>query len=144
MKIEECMSTDVVWAPDNSNINGIAKLMNDNDIGSVPICDSGKNVVGIITDRDIVIRCIADDKETKTTKAADIMSENLIFVTPKTDVQDAAEIMADYQVRRLPVIDDSKLVGVISIGDLALEDDVEDEDIADTLSSICDRREDEE
>jgi len=137
MKVQECMSKDVISAPDNSNVYGIARLMNDNHIGSILICNHQNDLVGMVTDRDIVLRCVACEKDTKKTKAIDIMSENVVTVTPETQICDATKIMAEQQIRRLPVTENNKLVGVISIGDLAIENDVSGQEVGYTMECIC-------
>lgn len=91
--------------------------------------------VGIITDRDIVLRTISLDKDPLKAKATDVMSGDLVFGTPEMDVDDAAALMSRYQIRRLPVIENNKLVGIVSLGDLAANPHFADE-AGDALSDI--------
>lgn len=126
MKVREIMTTGVETAAPDSSLREIAKMMKDEDVGSIPIVD-GDELTGIVTDRDIVVRCIAAGKDPSDTNAEDILSGDLQTVEPDEDVEDAARIMAERQIRRLPVCESGKLVGMISIGDIAVK---EDEDTA--------------
>lgn len=99
-----------------------ARAMRDSDIGDVIVVE-GDNVFGILTDRDIVVRAIASDKDPSTTRLDEICSRDLATVSSDTPVDDAVRIMRDKAIRRLPVVDAGKPVGVVSIGDLAVERD---------------------
>jgi len=110
-------------------------MMLNDDVGSAPVCQ-GDKVLGIITDRDIVIRAIATGKDPKATTVGDVMSTNVVYVSPETDVHEAADKMALYQVRRLPVIEQGRLVGIVSLGDVALEHIHKDE-AGEALGEIC-------
>ena len=107
--------------------------MKDYDVGAVPIVEEGK-VLGIITDRDIAIRGVAS-KHPGSTKVTDIMSTSLVTVSPHTSVSEAADLMASKQIRRLPVVEDGRLVGMVSLGDLAVRQTLE-QAANDALSEI--------
>ncbi|WP_028545046.1 CBS domain-containing protein [Paenibacillus taiwanensis] len=107
------------------NVYEAAVLMKQQDIGFVPIVDQGR-VVGVVTDRDIVIRGVAE-KHPNSAHIRDVMTEHIISVRSNMSVDEAAEVMAEHQVRRLPVIDDGQLVGVVSLGDLAVRRPLADE-----------------
>ena len=111
MKVKDCMCNEVCWVKPNSTIKDCAKLMMDNHIGCVPVCDDSQKVVGVVTDRDIILRTVACDKDVKTTPVSDIMSCNVCCCTPNTDVNEAEKIMSQNQIRRIPVIDNNKIVG---------------------------------
>lgn len=96
--------------------------MRDNDIGDVVVEKSGK-VCGIVTDRDIVIRAVAESKNVETTDLDSICSKNLISLSPEQTDEDAVRLMREKRVRRLPVIENDKVVGVVSLGDLAVDKD---------------------
>jgi CBS domain-containing protein len=96
--------------------------MRDSDIGEVIVVEGG-NLFGIVTDRDIVVRGIASDKDPSTTRLDEICSRDLATVSSDTPVEDAVRIMRDKAIRRLPVVEAGKPVGVVSIGDLAVERD---------------------
>lgn len=120
MKVRDLMTTNVKWANQDQSIEEVARLLATSDIGSVPVCQ-GEQVLGIITDRDIIVRAIAQGKDPKTTKCSDIMSKNVKTVTGDTDVHQASDLMAENQIRRLPVIENNRLIGFLAIGDIAVE-----------------------
>lgn len=137
MRVKECMSEQVVWATGDNTIYDVAKLMNENHIGSIPVCDNDQKLVGIITDRDIVLRTIACDKDVKQTKVTDIMTTDVIRTSRDTEVSWVADIMAKNQIRRVPVVEDEKLVGIISVGDLAKNNEVPEQELSNCMSHIC-------
>jgi CBS domain-containing protein len=92
--------------------------MRDEDVGSLPVTDQGR-LIGVITDRDIVVRVIAEGRADSAT-VADALSRNPITVTPEHDLDDALKLMARHQVRRLPVVEDERLVGIVAQADVAL------------------------
>ncbi|MDD4588140.1 MAG: CBS domain-containing protein [Heliobacteriaceae bacterium] len=119
--LREIMTRNVTTVSSQHLITDVAKLMSRNDIGSVPVVDNDQ-YVGIISDRDIVIRAIAQDNDINTTKVETAMTRDVVTGTPDMDVHRAADMMADMQIRRLPVVDNGKLVGIVSLGDLATVD----------------------
>src|SRR5207253_8364874 len=125
MKVRELMTEEVATVTLATTLNEIASKMKEEDTGAIPVLDEDK-LAGIVTDRDIVIRCIAEGKDPNELTAEDILSRELETIEPDADVQEAARIMARRQVRRLPVVEDGELVGVISLGDIAVK---EDEDV---------------
>lgn len=134
MKVRDLMTTNVTTADLNSSVTEIAKSMRDFNVGSIPVCDRNDNLVGIVTDRDIVLRNVAEGGRRKN-KAQDVMSSKLITVTPDTHVHEAARIMAENQIRRLPVVENGRLVGIVSIGDFATQNIYVNE-AGDALSEI--------
>ena len=98
MKVRDLMTTNVKWANQDQSIEEVARLLSTSDIGSVPVCQ-GEQVLGIITDRDIIVRAIAQGKDPKTTKCSEIMSKNIKTVTGDTDVHQASDLMAEIQIR---------------------------------------------
>ena len=119
MKVKEIMTTNIAaLAPDNTVMDA-AKSMQSHNIGCMPVCQPNGSVAGIITDRDIVVRNLAENGDPKTSLVKDIMTNNVITVQADADVDTAAEIMASNKIRRLPVVQNHSLVGMISIGDLA-------------------------
>lgn len=120
MKVRDLMTTNVKWANQDQSVEEVARILATSDIGSVPVCQ-GEQVLGIITDRDILVRAIAQGKDPKTTKCSDIMSKNVKTVTGDTDVHQASDLMAENQIRRLPVIENNRLIGFLAIGDIAVE-----------------------
>lgn len=137
MKVDQCMCKNVVCANQDTTITDIAKLMSDNHIGCVPICDFNKNVVGVITDRDITLRTVACGKDANTTKASEIMTTKVYKVNPTAEVSEASKVMCDCQVKRVPVIEGNTLVGIITLGDLANNNDVSSNEVCNTVEGIC-------
>ncbi len=133
MKIRDVMTRNVRSAQIKSNVTQIAKDMKSLNVGCIPVCDSNQNVVGVVTDRDIVLRNVADGKSNST--AQEVMSSQIISVSPEAHVHEAARLMAENQIRRLPVVENGKLVGMVSIGDLSTQNIYENE-AGDALSEI--------
>lgn len=120
--IRDVMTDDPVRVPESMNIMQIAEIMRDRNIGDVIVSD-GSTVVGIVTDRDIVVRGLASGDGVEMLSAGDIASRDIQTLGPDDPVGKAVEVMRDAHVRRLPVVDNGELVGVVSIGDLAVERD---------------------
>lgn len=141
MKVKECMCNGVWVAKPETTIYDIAKLMETNKIGCVPICGEDNTLVGIITDRDIVLRGVCADKNTKNTPASEIMTTtNICTCTPEEDIYEVNSKMSHNQVRRIPVIQDNKVVGILTLGDLAHNTvQIGKEEICDTISNICEK-----
>lgn len=125
MKVKEIMTTDVSSVAPNDTVTKAASIMEQLDVGSVPVTDNNR-IVGIVTDRDIVLRGVARGKDANQ-KVSDVMTTNVKYATPDMDVHTAADLMAENQVRRLPVVDADTLVGIVAIGDLAVENIFENE-----------------
>ena len=119
MKVKECMSLDVCCCCPNDTVSDVAKKMCEKHVGCIPVCDENKNVVGLITDRDIILRSIACDKDAKTTPISEIMTTKVYNISPDAEVAEASKIMCDCQVKRVPVVENDVLVGIITLGDLA-------------------------
>ncbi len=120
MKIREIMTTEVATGSRQTNLERLAKMMRDEDVGAIPIVDDDE-LAGIITDRDIVVRCVADGRNPAEVTAEEVISAELETVAPDADVEEASRIMAERQLRRLPVVDNGRLIGVVSIGDIAVK-----------------------
>jgi CBS domain-containing protein len=120
MKVRELMTTDITTAELGTTLEEIAIIMRQEDVGAVPIIDD-EDLVGIVTDRDIVVRCVAEGGDPGESTAEDILTEGLVTVGPDSDVQEAEEMMSRHQVRRLPVVREGRLHGMISLGDIAVK-----------------------
>jgi CBS domain-containing protein len=120
MKVSEIMTREVVIIQPDESLNAAAKKMRDQDIGFLPVCD-GEELVGVISDRDITIRALADGMELNVMLSRDLMTTPAIYCFDDQDVSEAARIMKENQIRRLVVLgrDDNRVLGVISLGDLA-------------------------
>lgn len=134
MRCRDIMTKNVRTATRDMTLSEAAVLMRDGDMGAVPVVDDGK-LTGIVTDRDIVVRCIAEGKDSSTT-VAEAMTNELFTVSPDDFVFEAIRLMGDKQVRRIPVVgENGELAGIIAMADVALE--TEDElEIAETLEEI--------
>lgn len=120
-QVREIMMADPVTVSPQTPIDEAARLMRDQNIGDVLIAD-GDQLRGVVTDRDLTVRALADDKP-PTTSVQEVCSQNPVSCTPDDDVERAATLMREHSLRRLPVVDSGRLVGVISLGDLAIERD---------------------
>ena len=137
MRVKDCMKEEVIWATQDSTVCDVAKLMNENHVGSIPICNDKQNIIGIVTDRDIVLRSIACEKDSKQTKITDIMTTEVIRTTKDTAASWVADIMSRNQIRRVPVVENEKLVGIVSLGDLARNNKFPNLEMADCMYNIC-------
>ena len=140
MKVKDCMCTDVCCVKPETTIRDVAKLMSQNHIGSLPVCDTNNCLCGIVTDRDIILRSIACDKNVKTTPVSDIMSTNVCTCEENEDMANAENKMGTNKVRRLPVCDNNKkVIGMLTLGDIAQNRaDLDDREICITFEDICD------
>lgn len=138
MKVKDCMCGEVCCVKPDTKVYEIAKLMGQNHIGCVPVCDDKNCLVGIITDRDIILRSIANDKDVKSTKASEIMTTNVCTCNENEDISDAENKMAQNQIRRIPVIDNNKVIGILTLGDLARYNEKTGENnFCNTVEDIC-------
>ena len=137
MKVKECMCHDVCFVKPDCKVYDAARIMCENHIGCIPVCDEDKKVVGILTDRDIVLRTVACNKDSKNTPVSDIMTKNVCTCGCEEDMCDAQSTMASFQVRRVPVVENEQLVGIITLGDLANNQNVSPEEVTVTVEGIC-------
>lgn len=136
IKCSRIMTGTVATASADSSVQEAAALLRDGDIGIIPIVDSEGVLVGVLTDRDIVVRAVADGLDITSTRVGEIMTRELFTASPDDFVFQAVRMMGEKQVRRIPIVEsDGKLVGILSMADVALE--MEDErEIAETLEEI--------
>jgi len=134
LKIKDIMSNHVAYLNPDANLVEAAQLMQKHDVGVLPVCQ-GENVVGIVTDRDIVVRNIAHGKDPQSTPVKQVMTSDVRMISPEMELEQAAEIMADHQIRRLPVVEHNRIVGMVSLGDLATQAKY-DVELANTLGKI--------
>lgn len=127
-QVRDLMAADCKTVTEQDNIYEAAVIMAQNDIGFVPVVDASdrSKLVGAVTDRDIVIRGYAE-KKPGSSSIQEVMSGQLVSISPDKSAQEAADLMAEHQIRRLPVVENGRLVGVISLGDLAIARTTEDE-----------------
>ena len=136
MKIREIMTKNVCCASENDTLKAVASYMKQNDTGFIPVNNAEGNLSGIITDRDIVIRAVVDNSELNTLRAADVMSRDIVTLSPDHSPIEASRLMSRAKVRRLPVTEKNKVVGVLSLGDLSRTEYLFSETAA-ALCEIC-------
>ncbi len=139
MKISECMCKDVCFVKPDCKVYDAARIMCENHIGCIPVCNDEKCIVGILTDRDILLRTVACNKDTKATTVSDIMTTNVCTCGCEQDIIDAENTMAKNQIRRIPVVDEkNKVVGILTMGDLARNDKkIGQQNVCTTIENIC-------
>ena len=119
MQVREIMNSNVITIAPEESASLAARLLNRYNVGALPVCGAEQTLRGILTDRDIIMRCIAADGDPEHTPVKEIMTRNVATILPEDDVRNAARLMASKQVRRLPVVENGKLVGMLSLGDMA-------------------------
>ena len=133
MKIKEVMTKNIKSVTPQSGIDEAAKIMENDDTGFVPVVTDGI-LCGVITDRDIALRCVAQNTNPQKLAAKDIMSTRVVHISPDNSVTEAARLMAKEQIRRLPVCEEGKLVGVITLGDISRSKNY----FSETAAAFCD------
>jgi CBS domain-containing protein len=135
MQVSEMMTREAECTRPDATLAEVAERMKELDVGSLPVCE-GDRLVGMVTDRDITIRSVSTGHDPRTHRVRDIMTPEVFYCFADQSVSEAAELMREKQVRRLPVLDRSKrLVGIVSLGDLAIETR-DDEMVGKALESI--------
>lgn len=139
MKVQEFMCNKVACVTPQDTIYNVAKVMQSNHIGCVPVCDEQKQICGIITDRDIVLRAVACNKDIQNTMASEIMTTDLCTCKQDDEMTNAQSQMEFNQIRRLPVCDNqNRVVGMLTIGNLANNNtQIGKQEVATTLGNIC-------
>nr|WP_137678674.1 CBS domain-containing protein [Parerythrobacter lutipelagi] len=119
MKVRDAMHENAVWITPDTQLPDIARIMREQDVGALPVGENDR-LVGMVTDRDVVMRGFDDARDPIQLTARDVMSEPILFCSEEADLEQAAHLMEKHKVRRLPVIGDHRrMVGMLSIGDLA-------------------------
>jgi CBS domain-containing protein len=122
--ITEVMTRDPVTVKPDASIAEAAKLMRDRDVGALVVTKNG-TVDGIVTDRDITVRAVADGKDPQSATVADVETTSTATLSPDQSVDEAIALIREQNVRRVPVVEDGRVVGIVSIGDLAIERDAD-------------------
>jgi CBS domain-containing protein len=138
--VREAMTEDPRSIGPSASVVEAARLMRDEHVGSLPITD-GDTLVGMITDRDITTRVVAEAANLATTSVREVYSEDLISVGPDKDLEEALRLMARHQVRRLPVVADGKLVGIVAQADIALTLSEDEKKTGELVEAISERSE---
>lgn len=139
MKVKDCMCDDVCCVKPNAKVQEVAKLMAQNHIGCVPVCDDNDCICGIVTDRDVLLRCVAYDKDINQTPVSDIMSCNVYTCQENDEMSNAESKMGQQQIRRLPVCDNqNRIVGILTMGDIAQNNQqLGQNQVCTTFENIC-------
>ena len=135
MKLRDVMTNTVVRIHPDESVSVAARTLANYNIGALPVCGSDGRVCGLVTDRDIVTRCLAANRSPASTTVREVMTTNVISARPDMDTSAAAGLMGKQQVRRLPVMENGKLCGMVSLGDLAMQEETSI-DAGDALSEI--------
>jgi len=135
MKVRDIMTSEgLATASLDTTLEDIATMMRDENVGAIPVLDDDENLAGIITDRDIVVRAIAEGQDPSECTAEEILSEELHTIEPDSDIEMAADLMARHKIRRLPVVEDGEIIGMISLGDISVKG--EEEHASEALEDI--------
>ena len=125
MKISEIMTKDVAKLDVSDTVQRAAELMKQYNVGSIPVC-LGEKVVGIITDRDITLRSVAGNENIQNQTVREVMTSNPVVGKPEMEAHEAVRLMSERQIRRLPIVENDNIVGMVSLGDLAVEPQLTD------------------
>lgn len=135
MKLREVMTNTVVRIHPDETVAVAARTLTHYNIGILPVCGNDGRVVGLLTDRDLVTRCLASGRSPANTPVRDVMTSKIVSATPDMDATQAAGLMGREQIRRLPVLENGRLCGMVSLGDLAVQKE-SIMDAADALTEI--------
>ena len=119
MQVQDLMNQSVVSVEPEESAALCARLLARHKLGALPVCTAQGQLVGMVTDRDVTVRCVAAEEDPAATPVSAIMTRDCAVISPREDARAAARVMAARQVRRLPVVDDGRVVGMIALGDLA-------------------------
>lgn len=119
MNVSNIMTEHVISICEDEPVFAAARIMKQNNVGSLPVRDEKGKLKGIVTDRDIVLRCVAANASPQDVRIGEIMSRNLVTASPMEDTEKIAERMGECQIRRLPVTDNGVLIGIVALGDIA-------------------------
>ena len=135
MKIRDVMTRDVIRIDPEESVSVAARTLTHYNIGALPVCGGDGRICGVVTDRDLVTRCLSAGRSPEQTKVREVMTQRVITASPEMDTGAAAHLMGAQQVRRLPVVRSGQLCGMVSLGDLA-KHDTSSIDAGDALSDI--------
>lgn len=131
MRVKDVMSSNVECCSNQDSLQSVASKMESLNVGAIPVVENGQ-VVGMITDRDLALRGIG---QSGNSNASQVMSNNIVTIDCNASLQEASNLMAQHQIRRLPVVENGNLVGMLSLGDLAVQEQ-SDESAGEALSQI--------
>ena len=134
MKVKDIMTSPVIHISPGESVEVAARTLAHYNIGILPVCTGNGTLCGMVTDRDLVTRCLAANRSPAKTTVREVMTNSVLSVKPDTDAGVAAHLMGRQQVRRLPVVEDGKLCGMVALGDLA----VREESVMDAADALMD------
>ncbi len=137
MLVKDVMTKDVVCVQPDETVASASRLMERHNLGALAVCSKDGKLKGMVTDRDVVLRCVAADEDPAELKVKQVMTRRVITVEPDDSLETASGRMAAQQVRRLPVVQEGKLAGMVSLADLTRKPELRMEAAA-ALSDICD------
>ena len=137
MKVSDIMTKNVIKIHPDESVAVAARMLTRHNIGVLPVCGTDGKLCGVVTDRDLVTRCMASQRSAEQMRVRDVMTGGVVCAQPDMDTGAAAHLMGRKQIRRLPVVDGGKLCGMVSLGDLANREEC-NPDAADALGQICD------
>ena len=135
MKLRDIMTNTVVSIHPEESVAVAARTLTNYNIGALPVCGNDGKICGVLTDRDLVTRCLAPGAAAESTKVREVMTSQVVCASPEMDTAVAAHLMGRQQVRRLPVVENGRLCGMVSLGDLAVREDL-NPDAGDALGDI--------
>ncbi|WP_102344885.1 CBS domain-containing protein [Bacillus sp. Marseille-P3661] len=134
-QLRNIMSSQVFTVSENDTCQKAASIMSEHNIGALPVVNNSGEVIGMITDRDITLRTTAQGENAQTPVSQVMTAQKIVQATPDMDVHEAAQLMAQQQIRRLPVVENGQVVGMVALGDLAVDNKFDNE-AEQALSSI--------
>lgn len=139
MKVKDCMSSAVCCAKSDEKLNEVARLMQDNHTGCIPVCDNNNCLVGLVTDRDVVLRAVACNKAINQIPVSEIMTCNVCTCKEDDEISEVQIQMSTNQIRRVPVCDENNhVIGIVTMGDLANQSSTLGKDtVCNTIEGIC-------
>ena len=135
MKLRDIMTDSVIRIHPEESVAVAARTLAHYNIGALPVCGNDGSLCGVVTDRDLVTRCLASDRKPESTKVRDVMTGQVVSASPDMETGVAAHLMGRQQIRRLPVVENGRLCGMVSLGDLAVREQ-SNPDAADALGDI--------
>ena len=135
MKLREIMTNNVIRIDPEETVAVAARTLSHYNIGALPVCGVDGKLCGVVTDRDLVTRCLASNRTAENTKVRDVMTGQVTVASPEMEVSAAAHLMGRQQIRRLPIVENGQLCGMVSLGDLAVREH-SNPDAGDALSDI--------
>ena len=142
MEVRQIMTEHVITVGQSEPVTAAVRLLRRYNLGALPVCDDAGRLRGLVTDRDIVLRCLGEDSDPAATKLSEIMSRGIVTARPEDSVRDAARAMARSRVRRLPVTENGRVVGMLSVCDLARRAECRAEcaEAMESISALVSRR----